>query len=103
MRELRKYAEPVLRMACIIMAAIVVYQLAEMILRWNPFRGVTVPALPTLTASTNAPAGNGPTPRPIVPAVANGTNGVPHGSGTNITAMVAATTNVVVKKSATVE
>lgn len=56
MRELRQRAEPILKIICLILAALVVYQLAEVFIRWNPFRGVTVPALPTLAAATNNPA-----------------------------------------------
>jgi hypothetical protein len=56
MRELRERAEPALKILCLILAALVVYQLAGILIRWNPFRGVTVPALPALTATTNSPS-----------------------------------------------
>ena len=52
MRELRERAGPVLKLLCLILAALVVFQLAGMVVRWNPFRGVIVPALPSLTEPT---------------------------------------------------
>lgn len=55
MRELRERAEQIVRILCLVLAGIVVYQLAGIAIRWNPFRGVTVPELPTLTAATNNP------------------------------------------------
>ena len=74
MRELRERAGPVLKIVCLILAALVVYQLAGIFIRWNPFRGVTVPALPSLTASTNSPAGVAQGTNPAASAIVNGTN-----------------------------
>ena len=54
---MRERAEPILKITCLILAALLVYLLAGILIRWNPFRGVTVPALPSLAASTNGPAG----------------------------------------------
>jgi hypothetical protein len=74
MRELRERAEPILRIIFLLLAALVVYELAGLVLRWNPFRGVTVPDLPALTSSTtNAPAGGSPGTNQLA-VVAKGTN-----------------------------
>ena len=85
MRELRERAEPVLRIVVIILAAVVVVQLAGIIVRWNPFRGVTVPELPTLTVSTNAPASGGHGTN-LAAAAGKGTNHTLQSVGTNATA-----------------
>jgi len=58
MRELRERAEPILRIVVLILAGLVVYQLAGMVIRWNPFRSVTVPQLPALAISTNSSTGS---------------------------------------------
>ncbi len=57
MRELRRYAEPALKIICLLLAVLVVLELAGVFSRWNPFRGVNVPELPSLAASTNSPDG----------------------------------------------
>ena len=49
MRELRQYAEPVLKITCLILAVFVVIDLAGIFIRWNPFRGVTLPEVPSLS------------------------------------------------------
>jgi hypothetical protein len=74
MRELRERAEPALKILCLILAALVVYQLAGILIRWNPFRGVTVPALPSLSASTNSPAGSAHGTNLAATAAIKGTN-----------------------------
>jgi hypothetical protein len=56
---MRERAEQILRIACLILAALVLYQLAGIALRINPFHGVSVPALPALAAATNSPPGGG--------------------------------------------
>ncbi|HXA44608.1 MAG TPA: hypothetical protein VNZ25_03805 [Candidatus Angelobacter sp.] len=56
MRDLRERAGPALKILCLILAALVVCQLAGILIRWNPFRGVTVPELPALAVTTNSPA-----------------------------------------------
>jgi hypothetical protein len=56
---MRERAEQILRIACLILAAFVVYELAGIALRLNPFHGVSVPALPALAAATNSPPGGG--------------------------------------------
>lgn len=95
MRELRERAEPILKIICLILAVLVVCELGRMIIRWNPFRGVTVPALPTLAGSTNAPAGGGHGTN-LVAAAGKGTNTTQHSSGTNTaTSVIKANTNSV--------
>lgn len=56
MRELRERAGPVLKIICLILAVLVASELAGIFIRLNPFRGVTVPALPSLAVATNQPA-----------------------------------------------
>lgn len=46
----------ILKLACYVLAALLVYQLAKTALRLNPLSRVTIPALPTLASETNAPA-----------------------------------------------
>ncbi len=92
MRELRERAEPILKIVCLILAALVVYQLAGIIVRWNPFRGVTVPALPALSDSTNRPAGSSRGTNLAVAVAPKGTNGPLRLPGTNA-AMPAASAN----------
>jgi len=74
MRELRERAEPALKILCLVLAALVVYQLAGILIRWNPFRGVVVPALPSLTANTNSPAGSAHGTNLAASAIIKGTN-----------------------------
>jgi hypothetical protein len=72
---MRKRAEPVLKLVCLILAAFVLYLLAGILTRLNPLRGVVVPALPSLTVGTNNPAGGGHMTNPAtLSAAAKGTN-----------------------------
>lgn len=95
MRELRKYAGPALKITCLILAALVVFQLAGMFTRWNPFRGVTVPTLPSLAGDTNSPAAGGRATNQMAGVKgtnsmsAAGTNGPQRAAGTNATPAVA--------------
>ena len=99
MRELRERAEPVLKILCLILAALVVYQLAGMVIRWNPFRSVIVPALPSLTASTNSPAGGAHGTNLAAAAAGKGTNSARLLAGTNATPSVtSANTNSTLQK-----
>jgi hypothetical protein len=82
MRELRERAEPILRIVVIILAALALFELAGIFVRWNPFRGVIVPQLPGLAASTNAPAGGGHKTNFIASAGVQ-TNGMQPAKGTN--------------------
>lgn len=88
MRELRQQARPILRIICLILAGLVVYQLAGVFIRWNPFRGVTVPQLPSLVVSTNGPTANERGTNAASVASAKGTNGLQHPSGTNASPVV---------------
>lgn len=83
MREPREHVELGLRILCYLLAAIVVYELAGMVIRWNPFRGVIVPALPALAADTNTPAAGGQGTSLVAIGTSKGTNGPPHSSSTN--------------------
>jgi hypothetical protein len=74
MRELPERAELALKILCLVLTALVVYQLAGILIRWNPFRGVTVPALPSLSASTNSPAGGAHGTNMAASATIKGTN-----------------------------
>src|ERR1017187_161379 len=98
MRELRQRAEPILKITCLLLAAVVVYQLAGIVLRWNPFRGVTVPELPSLVGSTNNPAGGGHGTNLAASATSKGTNSAQHLVGTNTAAAAGAKTNSTVQK-----
>jgi hypothetical protein len=82
---MRERAEPILKIACVILAALVLYQFAGIFLRMNPLHGVVVPALPTLAVSTNNAPENGRSvnPAPIANAVKS-TNNEPIVAGTNI-------------------
>ncbi|MGA2247826.1 MAG: hypothetical protein ABSH48_22800 [Verrucomicrobiota bacterium] len=62
-----------MRIICLVLAVLVVYELAGMVARWNPFRGVTVPELPGLTGATNGPPGTGHDTNPVAGAI-KGTN-----------------------------
>ncbi len=83
MRELRERAEPALRILCLILAAVVVYELAGMLARLNPFHGVKVPELPALAAATNSPAAGAKGTNESAAARSKGTNGVPQPMSTN--------------------
>jgi hypothetical protein len=68
-------AEPILKIACLILAMAVLYQFAGIFLRINPLHGVIVPALPVLTANTNI--SNSVVPSTLATA-ATATNIFPH-------------------------
>jgi hypothetical protein len=86
MRELRERAEPILRIVVLILAGLVVYQLAGMVIRWNPFRSVTVPQLPALAISTNSSTGSMHGTK--VTTAVKGTNNALPVAGTNTTTTV---------------
>ncbi len=104
-------SKQILRLACFVLAALVVYELADVVVRINPLARVKIPALPSLPPDTNAPAAVKRTNAPEVATRAGGaTNqGVRVGTnamaGTNAAAMAAGTnvagTNAVVAKVAT--
>jgi hypothetical protein len=84
---MRERAEPFLKIACLILAAFVLYRVAGIFLRINPLHGVVVPALPALAASTNNPPGGvrGTNPVVSISAIVKGTN-IQHSAETNIAA-----------------
>jgi hypothetical protein len=53
--------EPILKAICLALATLLVFQLARMVARSNPLAHLSIPALPTLSPDTNAPAGSGGT------------------------------------------
>ena len=55
--------EPVLKVICAVLAALLLYQLGRLVAHSDPLARLTIPALPTLPAETNAPAsGNATNP-----------------------------------------
>ncbi|MFO1488035.1 MAG: hypothetical protein U1F65_06125 [Verrucomicrobiota bacterium] len=93
---MRERLGPVLKLACAILGAMLLYQLVQVALRVNPLRGVAIPALPRLASDTNTPAAGGaPT------AAKSGTNPAVRAGSTNLAAMLstnAAATNVIIQK-----
>jgi hypothetical protein len=91
---MRERVEPILKIACLILAALVLYEFAGIFLRINPLHGVVVPALPTLAASRNSPSSGARGTNLVVTAAVTikGTNNS-ISAGTNITssAMIAST------------
>jgi hypothetical protein len=83
MRELLKHTELALKILCLIFAGLVLYELAGMVNRWNPFRGVAVPELPALTVATNSPPGAAHGANLVATMGPKGTNGASHSPATN--------------------
>ena len=84
-------AGQLLKMACLLLAALLVYELAQVVLRVNPLSGVVIPELPALAAAkTNAPASLARDTNSMK-ALAKGTNKPGDVGGTNLVA--AQTTN----------
>jgi hypothetical protein len=80
-----KRYEPIIRILCFALAAVVLYELAQAVRHLNPLRGITIPAPPALreeadnkAKETNGPAG--------ATGAANRTNGAPPAKGTNVLA-----------------
>lgn len=64
----------ILRISCLLLAVLVVYQLSHLVSRVNPLRHVVIPPLPTLAADNDAaPPAGGPVTNSAKPA-AGGTN-----------------------------
>ena len=63
-------AELVLRIVCMGLATLLLYQLAHLALRGDPLARLNIPAVPSLAASTNAPPGRKGTNAVPVPALA---------------------------------
>jgi len=83
MRELRARAGLIMKVLCLVLAALVVCQLAGIVKRWNPFRGAIVPELPALTAATNRPSASLHQTNLVAAATGKGTNGPPGVPSTN--------------------
>lgn len=91
---MRDRSEQILRLACLVLAALAVAEICHAILRVNPLRGVTVPAVPTLVTNTvantnsmtNGTSNSGPVD----------TNKIPAGLKTASSTNAAMATNVVV-------
>jgi hypothetical protein len=86
MRELRERANQIMAAACLILAIVLLCEFTGMVIRLNPFRGVTVPELPVLAAVTNSPAegpGIGNATNLLAGALGRGTNKPAHLASTN--------------------
>jgi hypothetical protein len=81
--------EPVLKVICAVLAALLLYQLVRLVAHSNPLAHITIPALPVLAPETNAPGSGKVTNSSTATAVAkSGTNTLksgaqPSGKGTN--------------------
>jgi hypothetical protein len=84
MREFLKHTELALRILCLILAGLVLYELTGMVIRWNPFHGVTVPELPALTVATNSPPGAAHGTNLVATLGPKGTNSAAHSPVTNL-------------------
>src|SRR5262245_41656027 len=96
---MRDRLEPALRIACVILAALLLYHLVRDLVRSRPLANVTIPALPSLSADTNAPASAAPTKgaNPTPDLARKGTNAPARGADKAATNSVAsAPTNSVV-------
>jgi hypothetical protein len=103
-RELRERAGPALKIICLILVMLAVYQLAGIFIRWNPFRGVVVPELPSLAVVTNSPAASGPGTNLAAQITLKQTNGTPHLTGTNNgPSVMVANTNLVLPSTASAQ
>jgi hypothetical protein len=67
--------EPVLKAICLALAALVLFQVARLVVRNDPLAHLNIPALPTLPPDTNAPVGGTGTNSPAAPGLVKaGTN-----------------------------
>jgi len=83
---MREQAGLILKALCLVLAALLLYQLLQMARRVNPLSQVTIPALPKLASDTNAPdSGKGRTNSAQVKAF-KGTNAPGSDAGTNLLA-----------------
>jgi len=57
---MREPAEKALKIACWVLAALLLYQLGQALVRTHPFAQVSIPAMPAWSPATNAAAGGGP-------------------------------------------
>ena len=80
-------ATPILKLACLLLAVLLVFRFVQVAHRVNPLARAAIPELPTLPTDTNNPATNGrPGPPAGGAAKPANTNGLPingQGSPTN--------------------
>ena len=88
---MRERAGQILKAACLVLAALLLYQLVRVGLRANPLARVTIPALPRLASDTNAPPTGGAmgmtNSAPTLASSAKGTNAPRSEAGTNSVAL----------------
>ena len=106
---MRERTAQILKIICIGLAALVIVQLVKVGLRINPLAGVSIPAVPSLAADTNAPPAT--VGQPVAnrgtnaiaanstnrPAIAQGTNR-PQAASTNVAVVMRVETNVVINQ-----
>jgi len=56
--------ELALKITCLALAALLIYQFSQFLSRWNPLRHASIPALPALSGRTNSEAGGKATNAP---------------------------------------
>src|SRR5712671_7727736 len=80
-----------LKIACVALATLALYEFSQLLSRWNPLGRANVPALPTFSGRTNAEAGvkstNPPLARMPQSAPADTNAGSPQQSGKDTNAM----------------
>jgi hypothetical protein len=96
---MRERSEKILKLVCLALAALLLYQVAHVLLVGNPLARVTMPVLPSLPAEAgiDSAGGKGTNPAPVVASGAKGTNNSAGKSGATSTnppsASIAAGTN----------
>src|SRR5438309_4658804 len=77
---MRERYEPALKVACAVLAAVLLFELVRVVVQGNPLGHLTIPALPALAASgtTNAAPAQG-----VVKGGAAKDGGAPSGGATN--------------------
>lgn len=87
---MRKHSEKTLRLFCLALGALLLFQVVRLVVRKNPLAGLSIPALPTFTVATDPPAGGKGTNAASARESANkGTNVVGRQSGSKDTNSVA--------------
>jgi hypothetical protein len=89
MRELRNRAEMIIRIICLVLAGVLVGELAHVAIWLNPFHGTTIPELPVLSAA--ADAGTNQNLKGAVKVAAAGTNAAPATNQANDKVVLAGT------------
>lgn len=92
MRELRDRAEMIIRIICLVLAGVLVGELAHVAIWLNPFHGTTIPQLPVLSAA--ADAGTNQSPKGAIKMAAAGTNAASATNQTNDKVALAVTNKV---------